>query len=203
MNREAWLNRLAEMLRPWFRDAGYPIKGRMSISMAALNRSTLGNCRPTYDENGQKHHIFITAYEDGQMSDPVEVGCVLVHEILHPVMPLGTGHGAAFQRAMKPLDLIGKATATMGGAKLRAHVTELLRHLPLLPRHGVNAPPPRMPRGGGNSGMIQFQCPCCRISVFLKYTSLKRAGAPICWNSDCEERPLMDEATVTPFHMAA
>lgn len=195
MNREAWLNRLAEMLRPWFRDAGYPIRGQMSISMAALSRKVLGNCRPTYDEGTHKHHIFITAYEDGQMAQPSEVGCVLVHEILHAVLPWGSGHGPAFKAAMVKLDLVGKATATTGGPRLRKHIETLLEHLPPLPRHGVNAPPPKGP-GGGQRGMMRFQCPGCRISVFLKYTSYSRAGQPLCWNSDCSPQ-FMVETTVT------
>lgn len=184
LNREAWLNRLAEMLRPWFREAGYPIHGRISVGMALLRPNTLGLCKST-NKTKDMCHVFVSAYEDGVMADPVNIGATLVHELLHAVLPT-RGHGKAFKAGMKKLKLGGLATATVAMPELRAHLERLIATLPPLPRYGVKAPPAPASRGGGNRRMFKFQCECCKTTVYLKYTSLDRAGMPMCWNVECE-----------------
>jgi hypothetical protein len=196
LNREAWLNRMAEMLRPWFREHGYRIHGQMTVTMSTMLTRRLGFCTAkTQNEKGEISHIFVTAYEDGQMSDPVEVAGVLVHEIIHALMPSGTVHGKAFAEACKALGLEKREkwnTTPMAG--LRAHLTALVNALPPLPRHGLKTPY-KGPRSGGGNGTFKFQCDDCKTTMYIKYTSLTKAGTPCCWNAECDSmhEPMEDK----------
>ena len=51
--------------------------------------------------------------------------------------------------------------------------------------------------------MFKFQCDDCKTTVYLKYTSLKRAGDPICWNTDCDKCGDVMEEQTTPDKLAA
>lgn len=199
INREAWINRMAELLRLWFRDHGYTIHGRMVVSMAALHwrekKKDLGICHYDMDRKEKDiNYIFVTAFETRSHEDPVDVAATLVHEILHAVLPPGTKHGPLFAKGCKALGLAGKVTATVAGPELRAYLTTLVASLPPLPKRGVMAPPPPPKPKKDPTAPHKFQCTCCKTTILIRYTSLNKAGTPKCWNEDCEnEGELMDE----------
>jgi len=188
LNREAWLHRMAEMLRPWFREHGYVIHGRITVSMAAM-KSDLGLCtHQRFDKDKMMHHIFVNVYEDSSHADPVLVAETLCHELIHSILPVGTKHGKEFKAACAKLGL-GLTPKGRGHTfplpELRAHLELLVAGLPPLPRHGI-ARPPKIVRVGGSNGTFKFQCAGCKTTVYLKYTSLNRAGTPTCWNIECD-----------------
>jgi hypothetical protein len=199
LNRDAWLNRMAELLRLWFRENGYTIHGRIVVSMAALKwrgkRSLLGICHYDMDRKEKDvNYVFVTAFEYQNHSDPVNVAATLVHELLHAVLPPGAKHGALFKDGCKALGLDGKATTTHAGPRLREHLTKLVASLPPLPKMGVLAPPPPPKPKKDPQAPFKFQCDTCKTTLFIRFTSLERAGTPRCWNPECDaENEPMDE----------
>lgn len=189
LNREAWLNRMAEQLRPWFRKRGYPIHGRISVTMSTMRPKTLGFCQyGRHTQSGDDiNQVFISAYDDAHKT-AVDVADTLCHELLHAVLPPQAGHGKPFKDGMDGIGLTkGKAIHASAGPMLRKHLEDLVAGMPPLPRYGLVSPA----RGtvgeptGGNKGPFRFQCAGCKTTVYLKYTSLARAGTPPCWNQSC------------------
>lgn len=135
MTREAWLQRLVELLHPLFTTADFTIPPIIHVSVgwpstrARTLRPRIGECwAPTFSEDGA-HHIFISPL----LSDPLEVAAVMVHEMLHVAVGVEKGHGGTFKAAMKKVGLEGKPTATVAGPELVEALTVLLRPLPPYP----------------------------------------------------------------------
>jgi hypothetical protein len=103
LNREAWLHRMAEMLRPWFREHGYPIHGRITLTMATTGGKAIlkGFCTTPVAKDGT-NHVLISAYEN-YFADTVDVCTTLVHELTHAVLPYKAGQGKLFKAAAAKL----------------------------------------------------------------------------------------------------
>lgn len=100
--REAWLSGAAVLLRPWFRARGFEIPLRLRIGVGALghSRRVLGAFFPETDADGFRH-ITVSPFID----DSVTVIVVLVHELVHAILPPQVLHGRAFQAAANRLGL--------------------------------------------------------------------------------------------------
>lgn len=115
--REEWLRELADMLRPVFACAGAPIPSndRLWFScshMASGSRSNhIGECY----QDARGAHIAIRP----SLQDELSIAAVLVHELCHAALPMGTGHGPAFQKLAKRVGLVKPWTATVAGAALK------------------------------------------------------------------------------------
>jgi hypothetical protein len=71
--------------------------------------------------------------------------------------------------------------------ELKTHLEQLIAAMPHdLPRHGLMTRRPIKAGGRSNNKMFKFQCADCKTTVYLKYTSLDRAGDPLCWNAACD-----------------
>ena len=123
-NREHWLTEVAVGLRPWFLARGYeiPLRVRLGVGALAANHGTLGVCHCPCDRDGFQH-ITISPFID----DPVMVATVLVHELIHAVLPASEGHGRLFEAAARTLGLVGRVTIAEAGPELRAHLREITR----------------------------------------------------------------------------
>jgi len=129
MLREQWLLTLIEKLRPVFEDKGatLPAKIRASCSfpskMALANKNRrAGEAWSDKNSEDQTFEVFISPL----LKDSVEVGGVVVHELVHCAVGLECGHRGAFKQLAKKLNLEGKMTATTVGEELKTRLMELI-----------------------------------------------------------------------------
>lgn len=126
INRETWLTHAAILLRPWFAARGYeiPLRLRLGVGALGVSRRTLGVLYPERDQEGFLH-ITISPFID----DPVTVVLVLVHELIHAILPSDEVHGARFRTAAARLGLQPPYTLVRAGPELTREVTRLVGRL--------------------------------------------------------------------------
>jgi hypothetical protein len=178
--REAWLNLLAERVRPFMQTSanitfpdyrvscGFPSRGGKSGKV-------VGECWAALASSDAHAEIFITPYED----NPEKVASTLVHELIHACLPKA-GHRAPFQRAAKALGFEAPWRSTPETDVFWAWVRPIIAAMPPYP-HGklynmraVAAPAPQKGR------LLKAECPSCGYTVRVTRKWVVEAGAPIC-----------------------
>lgn len=187
MNREAWLNELAEGLRPLFLAAGIPLKEKFHVSVGfpstratSTKKRRIGECwshEASTDGHGQ---IFISPLLDTGM----EAAAVLVHELVHDAIGCEKKHGPTFKRAMLGIGLTGKPTATHAGEALTLQLQELLSKLPAYPHAGITlkALNAKKQTTRGRKAV----CPVCGYTVRVTRKWID-AGLPYCGVLTCDK----------------
>jgi len=182
--REEWLNAMTAALRPKFKANETPIPAKVRISCgwpargATANKNRrIGECWPGKLSEGGYCEIFITP----TLSDPVKVGGVLVHELLHAALETmhpkeDVGHGAKFKAGMVPLGMNGKATATGESAGLKRELAAIAKTLGKYPHSAL-----KITRGAKvqSTRLLKAVCPECgyTIRVTAKWVEV---GLPTC-----------------------
>jgi hypothetical protein len=133
-NREQWLTNVAVLLRPWFAARGYEIPLRVRLGVGALSptRRVLGVCHSQMDRDGFRH-ITISPYFD----DPVLVAAVLVHELIHALLPEEECHGRTFTHTAVELGLQRPITRVAPNAALEAYLREVVRRVGPYPHRAL------------------------------------------------------------------
>lgn len=182
--REEWLNAMTAALRPKFKENGTPIPAKVHISCAwpasaatARKNRRIGECWPASASEGGYYEIFISP----TLSDPVEVGGVLVHELLHSALESKypdkhVSHGPIFAKAMAGLGLTGKPTATGESAELKRELKAMARKLGKYPHAALKV----TTRGKvQTTRLLKAACPECgyTIRVTAKWVEV---GLPTC-----------------------
>jgi hypothetical protein len=109
--REAWLQKIIDIWRPYFLRLGHDLATRIWISPGRppSNRWT-GACYPGAAGDDGNPHIFIHPV----LSDSTRVAGVVVHQLCH--VALGNrSHGPPFRRLARAMGLMGKMTETIEG----------------------------------------------------------------------------------------
>lgn len=134
--REQWLVNVATLLRGWFSAQGYEIPLRVRLGVGALTgaRHALGVCHARPDRDGFQH-ITISPFVD----DPVLVAAILVHELIHAVMPPDEIHGRRFATAARALGLEAPFTGVTPGPELSRHLASLVRRVGPYPHRALVA----------------------------------------------------------------
>lgn len=132
-NREQWLTHMAILLRPWFSARGYeiPLRIRLGVGALSITRRWLGACFPA-DRDGFQH-ITISPFID----DPVTVGAVLVHELIHAILPVDEIHGRRFSAAALALGLEPPLTMVKPSEALKMHIETLIRRVGPYPHRAL------------------------------------------------------------------
>lgn len=112
LNREAWLEALAEKLRSDFESVGLPLPEVIHYAPGFPSKMALSKKKRRIGEHwhgraskDSGHQIFISPL----LTDDIEVAETLVHELLHAALPAGSKHGPKFKAGMQKLGLEGKA----------------------------------------------------------------------------------------------
>jgi hypothetical protein len=193
MTPDRWLYDLHAMLRPWFKDAGYPIPPNMALRCGFPKGRKDGQCwRPTAGGAGDVHTIFVTPYIDA----PMEVAAVVAHEIIHTVTP--GEHGGAFKIACEAIGLVmtsrkgrteiddgSKTPDGLGSPKGKAladHLEKLTTHLGPYPHKAL--PRPRQKIRAKTEKWVLLECPDCAVQVRLREADAEEFP-PICPRPDC------------------
>lgn len=160
ITREHWLEAAVEDLRPFFSERNHPLPEKIQVSMGFGSKGEKIGGQCFYPEGhadggaSQTYTIFI----DPRWDRPLYVLGVLVHELLHAALPIGSGHGKKFKAGMEALGLTdGKPTAAMPGEELNKHLEGVIgrvnsslipwEHMPVVTRKRLSV----MPGGGGAS----------------------------------------------------
>lgn len=131
--REAWLRAGADELRPYFNDCGYPLpdKIRYAIAFTSTGRKSkrYGECWHSSASDDAAYEIFIRA----DLAEPLDVLCILVKELVHTVLPAGSGHGKLFRTASAKIGLQGPMRSARPGVLLKSRLVDVAAALGPLP----------------------------------------------------------------------
>jgi hypothetical protein len=126
--REAWLRAATMELRSYFVAAGYNVPENIRFAIAFTSTGRRGNRRSESwhaSSSGDNHYeIFIRA----DIAEPIEVLALLSKELVHTVLPDGTGHGKEFREAAMKIGLL----PPMREARPAPHLVERLEKLATL-----------------------------------------------------------------------
>jgi hypothetical protein len=171
--REEWLERVTDLLRPVFVEAGKPLPDAIKMSCGFTSKGArgkrIGECWASEASAGNVPEIYIVP----RMADSFQVGAILAHELVHATGIMN--HGAEFRRVALAIGLAGKMTSTHAGDKMLAILAGIIGEIGEYP-HAILS---------GNTGkkqstrLLKVECECGYIArVTAKW--LESVGAPIC-----------------------
>lgn len=177
MNREEWLNNLADRLLPWFAENGLTPTGPIRVSCGWPFRSPRkveGECWSSKCAEDGSRQIHVSP----KHADGMRVARILAHEILHACMPDGTGHKGAFKQGCKTLGLDGKPTSAEPGPETQADVLQpILDDLGPYPHSALT---PGMEQKKQSTRMLKIECPSCGFIARTTAKWIEEIGLPTC-----------------------
>ena len=187
LTREQWLAALVDALRPVFKSHGYPLPAKIRVSCGWPSRKAIGtrSCRigeawsPQCSADGT-HETFLSPMLD----DPIEVGHVLVHELVHHAVGVVHGHRGPFAKLARAIGLVGKLTATTAGPELEAELKLLIEVIGVYPHRklvGTN-------HKKQSTRMLKVTCIECGCIVRMTQKWLDDVGCPTCACGGAMER---------------
>ena len=153
-NREAWLIRAVEALKPLLSEAGFPLLTPVRVSCGfpsgGQRSNQVGECWSQKSSDDAHNQIFISPVQ----VDAVEVLDTLLHELIHAVDDCEHKHGKAFKKIATKLGMVGPMRSASAGPKLKAKLQDLAHALGA----GRTASEPGLPGCAG----IHAATPDCR-----------------------------------------
>ncbi|WP_152048839.1 transcription elongation protein SprT [Aureimonas psammosilenae] len=186
--RESWLRSATVGLRDHFESCGYPLpeKMRFSIGFTSSGRKTkrVGELWHADASADETFELFIRA----DLDDPAAVLGILVHQLVHAVVPMDAGHGKQFREAALKLGMDGKMREAAPGPLLQALLNQLADNLGPLPhaklaidkgRDGKG--PVDRPKKQGTR-LLKAECNDQECGYTVRITSkwVDELGAPLC-----------------------
>jgi hypothetical protein len=185
-NREAWLKEVGQELTPhvekavkdildkkmampkWVATVGFPSKNALSVK-----KRVIGQCWHGMVSKDGVVQIFISPV----IAEPMEVVATMAHEMIHAILPVGTGHNKPFPSVAKQMGLVGKPTATVAGEEFIKLVEPFIAEAPSFPHSPLQPNPQFKPQG---TRLIKAMCSQCGYNARITKKWLVDAGAPIC-----------------------
>ena len=186
-SRESWLRAAAMELGPYFVSCGFTIPEniRFAIAFPSTGRQgrRIGECWHSSTSDDGNYEIIIRA----DIADPVEVLGVLVHELIHAVLPADAGHGKLYREAAIKIGLEGKMRHAMPSQLLRPRLVALAESLGALPHARLNIERGRDNRPADRAKkqrarLLKAECggEGCGYTVRITAKWVDDIGAPIC-----------------------
>ena len=178
MTREAWLQDLVGEVTPWFAEVGVTLpEVRISTGFTSkgARSNRIGECWHGPSAADGLPQIFVHP----RLTDSIEVGGVVVHELIHAGVGTAAGHGAAFKRPAVALGLQGRMTSTHVGPQLAVDLDRCVARLGKYPHASLH--PGTWSSNGKKqtTRMIKCECPECGYLVRTSSKWLDRA-TPTC-----------------------
>jgi hypothetical protein len=136
MNREAWLRAAYALVR---KELLPKAPAHVAISWSFPSKGGTKSSRRTIGECHYKGGSAVGVEGDRvilispTLQEPFALVEVLVHEMVHAALPMGSGHRAPFSRLAKSIGLVKPWTATTAGPELKAKIEGWLKRLPAWP----------------------------------------------------------------------
>lgn len=132
-NREEWLQQLVELLRPFFKEqTGKDLPAKIHVSCGwpskkamVMKKRAVGQCFPKRMSKGEFNEIFISPV----VTEPVEVGAILLHELVHAADDCLNGHKGPFVALAKASGLTRPWTSSVPGDGLQSVLQGLTSQL--------------------------------------------------------------------------
>lgn len=179
--REAWLNRLVEIFRPYFARLKYPLPEKIYISVGKPDRgaTTSGICYPAYLSDDGGTHIFVHPV----ISNPVRVAGLVAHELCHAALDCEGGHGREFKKLATAMGLTGKMTKTVEGPAFLMLMDGVPDRIGPYPHAALRSNSRKKTR---DQRLIKVFCPLCRFCFWASAKWLKQITHPGCLNPTCD-----------------
>jgi hypothetical protein len=186
-SRESWLRAAANELSPYFESCALPLPQniRFAIAFPSTGRQgrRIGECWHSSTSDDGNYEIIIRA----DIADPVEVLGVLVHELIHAVLPPDAGHGKVYRDAAIKIGLEGKMRHAMPSQLLRPRLAALAEGLGALPHARLNIERGRDNRPADRpkkqrARLLKAECgdEGCGYTVRITAKWVDEIGAPVC-----------------------
>ena len=177
--RESWLRSATNLLRDYFEMFGYliPEKIRFAIAFTSGGKKGIsGECwHPEASADGH-YEIIIKADKD----DPVEILGILVHQLVHSLLPPTVKHGKEFREIALRIGLEGKMREALPAPILRERLVAIAATLGTLPHakldYTARSDAPK------KSGVRALKAECkaaCGYTVRI-LPKWAKAGLPVC-----------------------
>lgn len=180
-SREAWLRTATDELRPYFVKFGYalPEKIRFAIAFPSTGKrgAMAGECWHPESSDDQHFEIIIRA----DIADPLEVLGVLVHELVHSLLPSTVKHGKEFRVIALRIGLEGKMRHARPAPLLRERLQTLATSLGALPHAKLHfasvSDVPKKQR----SRHLKAECPANGCGYLIQLSAKwAKAALPLC-----------------------
>jgi SprT-like family protein len=176
VTREEWLITLMNRLRPEFTAHSVALPDEIAVSCGWTSKGArgkrIGECWRADCSHARRPEIFISP----KLADSIEVGHVLVHELIHAALP-DAGHGSAFKRVALRLGLTGRMTATVPTDALRQRLGDLIEHI------GEPYPHAELRPGEDerkqSTRLLKLSCPGCGYVIRTTQKWIE-VGVPTC-----------------------
>lgn len=181
MTRERWLLTVTAALRADFVNAGADLPSAVHCSIGfpstralSTRNQRIGECwHGTLSADGAPH-----LYISPLIADGARVADILVHELCHAALPVGTGHRAPFARLARAVGLTGKMTATTATPELASRLNELIAAIGPYP-HAALAQGARVVKKQ-SARLIKVTCEADDYIARVSRATLSAHGTPIC-----------------------
>ncbi len=175
--REQWLHAAVDAMRPWFNDAGTPLKDKIRVSCGwpRLGRKFVGEAWHSSASADGTREVFISP-AIAKADTKAGVLAILTHELVHCALPAGTGHKREFQKLAGAVGLVSPWKATIAGPELVARIEKLAVKLGAYP-HAAMSPVDRHKKQ--TTRLIKCACKTCGYTVRTTGKWLE-IGAPRC-----------------------
>jgi hypothetical protein len=176
---ESWLRAATDELRPYFAKLGYTLPEKIRFSIAFTSTGKRGNIpgecwHPEASEDGY-YKIIIRA----DTSDPVEILGILVHELVHALLPPIVKHGKEFRKIAVRVGLEGEMRHARPDPILRERLQAIAANLGALPNAKLNyAAISDLPKKQKNRHH-KAECTSCGYGIRIT-AKWAKIGLPIC-----------------------
>lgn len=175
--REEWLTFVSNQLRPHFVrvKAPIPVAVRFALGFtgAGYRSKAIGECWDTKSSGDRHAEIFIKPDQD----DPVKVGGILAHELVHAAVGVKEGHKGRFRSTCKALGFEGPMRSTLPGKVMQREVMDpILKLAGVLPHKKMSFKSGKKKQG---TRLLKAECATCGYTVRITAKWLQ-LGAPYC-----------------------
>ncbi|QPB08643.1 putative SprT-like protease [Burkholderia phage Mica] len=142
MNRETWLNEMAQRMAPRFEELGHPLpKFRVAVGWTSAGKSTKvgGECWHSKNSADGVFEILVSPIVD----DSLDVAAILAHELNHAAVGFQHHHKGEFAVMMGKLGMKRPYTSSIAGPQFEAWVKPFLDELGKIPHARIMLKAPR------------------------------------------------------------
>lgn len=142
MNRETWLNELAQRMAPRFEELGHPLpKFRVAVGWTSAGKSTKvgGECWHSSNSADGVFEVLVAPIID----DSMQVAAILAHELNHAAVGFKHGHKGEFAVMMGKLGMKRPYTSSIAGPEFEAWAQPFLDELGNIPHARILLKPQR------------------------------------------------------------
>ena len=194
MNREDYLQKAIDILRPDFHIAGFSLPEHIRVSVGFPSRGGLGKKKRVIGEcwsdkaaTDRSHAIFISP----MLGKADEALATLVHECLHTAVGVEHKHKGPFRKGAKAIGLVGKLTETTAGDALKARLEEVAALLGPYPHSALFHSAGEKKQ---TCRLLKVICPECGCICRMSQLATETPGCPTCACGGQMELEVTDEA---------